>query len=180
MKQHFTVLTFLLLGMFGPLATVVSQEIDILESTVDGTVFKVDWVGTFNNKVTNQRPEPTTASGTVSVIGEMVPVEMKTKVLAEIGSSFGIRFRVSGSAELPNESSVELVKVVHFPNIYRDKKQNSTTRYSISRITPNLNAVSGTGYSFDSAEEVLPGQWTISLVFKGTVVLRVSFDVVEK
>ena len=84
-----------------------------------------------------------------------------TTVPAQIGTKFGVRYRVVGS---PERASVKLTAILRFPGEgLRNPKTGERITQDVTQWTRNIGAVTYNGYSFDEGWELVPGTWTYEI-----------------
>ena len=129
----------------------------------------VDW-GTYVARDVGADPAPETTSGYVRT-SEMGPIHRTDQVDACLGARFGIRYRLAdpGAAEILPVT----IETAHPPFPGRDGRPATIERWRTrAGVEPN-----GAGWVFDEIYELVPGQWTISILADGKVLAAKTFTV---
>lgn len=113
-------------------------------------------------------------SGQIDEVTEARIKEQTSTIVAALGTSFGIRVKLTGSptGEMINCS----VRVIH-PKLTNPKSSQASERDewpSQRRIGYPMRV----GYTFDHPWELVPGKWTIQIIYESKVVAEKTFDVV--
>ena len=119
---------------------------------------------------------PKTTSGVRTVAAQAFIEEPTDKIPASMGVRFGIEYSIVG---LPTNDEVVIRKVVNHPPI---TTPDGTTKqgYTLdlkSHTTKDGTVSSLTGYGFDHAYELVPGEWKIELWYNNRKLLEKSFTV---
>jgi len=118
-----------------------------------------------------------TATGVRDELANVKLVSNTTTVPAQIGTKFGIRYRVVGS---PDRASVKLTVIVRFPGEgLRNPKTGERKARDETSWKRNIGAVTYNGYSFDEGWELVPGTWTFEIWHEGRKLAEQSFTVVK-
>ena len=118
-----------------------------------------------------------TATGVRDELANVKLVANTTTVPAQIGTKFGIRYRVVGS---PDRASVKLTVIVRFPGEgLRNPKTGERKAQDVTVWTRNIGVVTYSGYSFDEGWELVPGTWTYEVLHEGRKIAEQSFTVVK-
>ena len=129
----------------------------------------VEW-GTYGARDGGTDPAPETTSGYVRT-SEMGPIHRTDQVAACLGTRFGIRYRLAdpdAAQTLP-----VTIETAHPPFPGRDGKPATLERW---RTQAGVDA-NGAGWVFEDAYELVPGQWTISILADGKVLAAKTFTV---
>jgi Domain of unknown function (DUF3859) len=92
---------------------------------------------------------------------------------SRLGTSFGIRTRLDG----PSLGSriICAVKVIHPPIV---DPNSGAKRYVEQWFTQRqIGKSEAAGYTFSQREDLVPGQWTIQLIYQKKVIAEKSFEV---
>jgi Domain of unknown function (DUF3859) len=120
---------------------------------------------------------PGAATGVQDELANVKLVSNTTTVPAQIGTKFGLRYRVVGS---PNRASVKLTAIVRFPGEgLRNPKTGERQARDVTLWNRNIGAVTYNGYSFDEGWELVPGTWTYEIWHEGRKLAEQSFTVVR-
>ena len=118
-----------------------------------------------------------TATGVQDELANVKLVSSTTTVPAQLGTKFGVRYRVVGS---PDRASVKLTVIVRFPGEgLRNPKTGERKAQDVTTWTRNIGAVTYSGYSFDEGWELVPGTWTYEILHEGRKLAEHSFTVVR-
>jgi hypothetical protein len=117
---------------------------------------------------------PNTLSGKEKRGEEVHFIKQTDRIPARLGTSFGIRFQLTG---IPDQE-FELQKIVKHPPMKNSRGQMETQYFVTKRLFPKAGYVLATeGYSFDHAEELAPGIWTFEIWYHGQKLVSQSFEV---
>lgn len=98
-----------------------------------------------------------------------------TTVPAQLGVSFGIRYRVDGS---PNGATVDVSEITLFPP--PGLKSPKSAQPVLKDVDPHKRKIGETvycGYSLDNSWEAVPGTWTFQLWSGDRMLAEKSFNV---
>ncbi len=129
--------------------------------------------GIYKAVVENNEATLNTASG-VSKLEEPTLIEQTIKIPAVLGTRFGYRFIVSGDIQ---EKSVDIVLRVRSPRMTRpsDDKTFSVQEVLLKKIL--LGQKQYVDYGLSNSWELLPGMWTLQLLYKDKLLAEKTFTV---
>lgn len=117
-----------------------------------------------------EREAPDTASGTIRVIEQSIPITvLTTEVPAKLGIEFGIRAKLA-----PGMGSVDATVVITHPPY----ASNGITRESYGTVLSDGDW-SLSAFRFDERYEILPGTWLMELWSNGRRLAWEEFQVKE-
>jgi hypothetical protein len=172
--RFFSCVCFLLVSWGLPL---YSQERDILENDHDGIHFKIESYGIYQTEVVRRVPEPLSPGNELALTKNEQFLEETTHVPQKMGTSFGFQYSISSGTEPGSSAPIELIRITKFPSPMVDNAAGTSSQYSIFKTKKTVNSTTGTGYTLESARELLPGTWTLAVVYGTETVLRMSFTV---
>jgi hypothetical protein len=160
LKLLLTVVVILALGKLASAANVTGAE--VLEY---GVFAKVTSVG--------PRKDEGSVTGQVDQVPEARLKEKTTTIEAALGTSFGILVKVTGDppGELLNCS------IRWIPPLTNPVSGKTTERNEIQN-QQMIGRPQATGYTFENAWEMVPGKWTVQLVYNSKVIAEKTFDIV--
>lgn len=121
-------------------------------------------------KSVGAREAPETERGIIDLVeGEVHPELVTTRIPAELGASFGIKYR------LPKGMGERSVMVVNMHPPFGDPPVIVDRYWAQASDADSSVAL----FTFDSTYEIQLGTWTYSIIMDGEVVLQKSFEVVE-
>src|SRR5438552_16236945 len=120
------------------------------------------------------RKDEGSVTGQVDQVIEVRLKERTTTVLAALGTSFGIMIKVTGDP--PGELIDCSIRWIH-PMLTNPSSGKSTERNEIRSQKP-IGQPRPTGYTFHNAWELVPGKWTVQLIYKSKVLAEKTFNVV--
>jgi hypothetical protein len=99
-----------------------------------------------------------------------------TDVPAQVGTQFGIEFRIDGK---PVGDGVTLHLVLNFPPQGIRNPNTGDLMHKANIAFPNvkIGALSLLGYGFDSAWEIVPGVWTEQIWYQDRMLAERSFTI---
>jgi hypothetical protein len=116
---------------------------------------------------------PETNVGHIHAVASVELVQRTEQIPATLDTSFGIRYRVSGN---PNGAIIQgTVNVIH-PET-KNPESGKTTAVDQWPFTAKLGKLKYTGWHFDHLWELVPGKWTIQLIYRGKVIAEKQFEV---
>jgi len=124
-----------------------------------------------------QGSNPAVADGTRSARESIVFHERSLVVPAEIGLQFGFDFKIAGVVQGTEDRLT--VRIIHppMPNSDSILQTVSTRRFaSSSRLGRVEEHVS---YRFSEPHQLLPGNWTLQVVYFDRIMLSKTFEVIE-
>jgi hypothetical protein len=117
---------------------------------------------------------PKSLTGVINSVVEAKLLKQTTTIAATVGTSFGIRLKVTGE---PQDEIItcsfrwirpKLTDPASGKTTDRDEWQNQT-RIGYARYF---------GYTFDEPRELVPGKWTLQVIYDSKVVAEKTFEVV--
>jgi hypothetical protein len=133
--------------------------------------------GIYTGTTQGMRPEPGTATGTVTTLGDIQHAATTRNIPAQQGVRFGFRFTVVGA---PAGAIVPLHMVTIFPP---PGLTNPATQQLKDRNEYDNNAAIGAssykGYNFTNDWEAVPGIWTMQIWYQGRKLAEQKFTVVR-
>jgi Domain of unknown function (DUF3859) len=129
--------------------------------------------GKFNAVAHTIAPAPQTTLGSIKGTTQEVLIEKTTKIEAFLGTRFGIRFKLIG--EPAGEVVTCTIRGTH-PK-FTNPASGRTTEVDQWESKRHIGEAEYTGFSFESRWELVPGRWTIQVVYDSKVVAEKTFDV---
>ncbi|MGY6588391.1 MAG: DUF3859 domain-containing protein [Wenzhouxiangella sp.] len=122
-------------------------------------------------------PAPDTADGTHIIPDETVFHETSTVIPAELGLSFGFDYEVGGVA--PGTEHRFLMRAIHPPmrNPQGEWQTVSTADFGVTAWTGLVDR--HLSYRFSEPHQLLPGEWTLQVLYFDEVVVSKTFQVVK-
>jgi Domain of unknown function (DUF3859) len=161
--------------VFAFLFATISSIVQAQQPRVD----RIDVIerGIYNAEVTKRVDAPGTPGGTISEVTNIRHVRTTTTIPAQLGVSFGYRYRIVGK---PDGASVDLrfVTLIPVPGV-RDPKTGNTIlhgEYSRPRI---LGSESVRSYGLRQEWELVLGTWTLEVWQGDRKLASQSFTVVK-
>lgn len=113
-------------------------------------------------------------TGQIDQVPEVKLKQQTNTVLAALGTNFGITVRLTGNpvGEMVNCS----IRWIHPKLVNPSSGQVSESEEYPSQRS--LGKVEPTGYTFEHAWELVPGRWTIQVIYESKVWVEKSFNVV--
>ena len=117
---------------------------------------------------------PNALDGKIHGVIEGKLVESTTTIKASIGTSFGIRVKLLGE---PDGKMITCgFRWIH-PKM-TDPGSGHSSEGDQWESQPRINHPRYTGYTFDNDWELVPGKWTIQVLYGGKVLTEKTFNVV--
>lgn len=116
---------------------------------------------------------PNTASGKIAEHSGIELVEPTKRLRAVQGVIFGFRYRISGVAN--GENSGFEMRALHPPMKSHSGQMETVSTAETFVIGEGRVATNDIVYSLTEPSEVLPGKWTLQLLYRGQVVLSRDF-----
>jgi Domain of unknown function (DUF3859) len=115
-------------------------------------------------------------TGTVGTASNWHFVSKTSEVAGEVGTQFGIEFRLEGN---PVGDGVTLHMVLKFPPKGIRNPNTGDTMHTTKIAFPNLKigALCLLGYGFDKAWEIVPGVWTEQIWYQDRMLAEQTFTV---
>jgi Domain of unknown function (DUF3859) len=130
--------------------------------------------GLYRNDTIAYRQGPETSEGRFAVIGDTTLLKRTNTVHAKVNTTFGIEYTVTGA---PANADVDVVlEVIHPPikNPYTGKTVDvERGTYHVLIDVPYYNDI-----RLDEAWNVVPGRWTLRVLYQSRVLLEKTFHVV--
>ena len=115
-------------------------------------------------------------TGTVGTASNWHFVSNSTEVAGQVGTQFGVEFRIDGN---PAGEGVTLHLVVKFPPQGIRNPNTGDMMHTANIAFPNLKigALCLLGYGFDNAWEIVPGVWTAQIWYQDRMLAERTFTV---
>ena len=99
--------------------------------------------------------------------------EQTSTIVAALGTSFGIRVRLTGnpSGEMVNCS----IRWIH-PKLTNPSSGQTSEQDQWQSLVP-IGYPGSAGYTFDNPWELVPGKWTIQVIYESKVLAEKTFNV---
>lgn len=148
------------------------QAYDTDSERVRVTSVTVIEYGVYESKVIGYLPGKI-HDGKEITLTEIQLAEKTSKVTAAMGTSIGLTYILNGT---PAEGSVDLtVKVISPPiNDPIKKKKTKVRSWSVSKT---LNVKTYETYKFEMPWELVPGKWTMQILFRGNILASQTFTI---
>ena len=132
--------------------------------------------GIFQAAVAKEIPDTSLASGSRHEVTKPELQSAGKTVPAKLGLRFGFEYRIVGE---PDDAPVPIKEVTVFPiqGLRSPETGKTIYREEIER-EGRIGKVSGKGYGFDHAWELVPGTWRFELWYSGRKLADESFQVV--
>jgi hypothetical protein len=175
-KEFVACATALVLSLFAAVPCAAAATVVAPSATVSGVT--VTNAGTYKAQSVSApggagQLSPT---GTIGTASNWHFVSKTSEVVGEIGTQFGIEFRLEGN---PVGDSVTLHMVLKFPPKGIRNPNTGTTMHTADIEFPNLKI--GTlcllGYGFDNGWEIVPGVWTEQIWYQDRMLAERAFTV---
>jgi len=129
--------------------------------------------GVYETRTKKRIPHPHSATGEMNVVSELRFVRQARTIAAQLGRSFGWRYRLHG---VPDNARITF-RTVHPPltNPATGESRKMSWRTTILKKPGNLRY---TGYTFDYSWELAEGRWVFQIVYQGRVIGEQAFTVV--
>jgi hypothetical protein len=115
-------------------------------------------------------------TGTIGTASNWHFVSKTSEVAGEVGTQFGIEFRLEGN---PVGDTVTLHMVLKFPRQGIRNPNTGATMHTADITFPDLKigALCLLGYGFDNAWEIVPGVWTEQIWYQDRMLAERTFTV---
>lgn len=154
-------------------ATVVAPSASVSGVTVTN-------VGTYTAKSVSApgRAGQFSPTGTIGTASNWHFVSNTTEVSGQVGTQFGIEFRIDGS---PVGDGVTLHLVLNFPPQGLRNPNTGDMMHTVKIAFPNLKigALCLLGYGFDNSWEIVPGVWTEQIWYQDRMLAERTFTVIK-
>jgi uncharacterized protein DUF3859 len=144
----------------------------------DSRVDRIDVLrsGIYQATVAGEIPDKSLAAGSrVEVMNPRLQSVGNT-VPAKLGVKFGFDYRIVGE---PQDAPVPIKVVTVFPTVGIRNPETGETIYREETVRERLiGRMSGKGYGFDHAWELVPGTWRFELWYSGRKMAEETFTVV--
>jgi hypothetical protein len=142
------------------------------------TAVEMHWIGLFGAYARNPPPNDPLPNATLFPFGEIPrPLLRTNQVPAKLGSRFGFLFTLSG----PKARSAEVRLKIHYPPPgFLPGVDKPRVPVTDDRVPCMAELPCYVGYSFQSEDAILPGEWRMELLIDGAPVEKATFVVAEK
>lgn len=132
-------------------------------------------VGLYRAERAGQIDAPGAVRGNVNRLSSATFYERTTRVPATIGLRFGLRFDLIGE---PARAVVPLRAIWRFPaSGLRDPRSGKVYTESVEDFTSPIGEPRLRGYGFDNDWELVPGEWTLQVLYGQRLLLTQTFTI---
>lgn len=135
------------------------------------------WAGVYRAQIVGTVEQPATAIGKTNQLSNVVKLETTTTVRARLGTSFGLEYRLSGTA-LGAATAVKIVVVLPKAGLFNPATQKRTYREEWRHSPSMVGGSSVIGYQLEMDWEVVPGIWKFEIWHDGRKLGEQSFCVI--
>lgn len=144
------------------------------EIKVDG--IEILAYGEFKATSLTTKDAENTSLGKMTVLKDIELVKQSNIIDADTGTQFGVKYFVKGS---PKGTNVALsVRLLHPATSNPDRKNSSTSETWVANA--KVGSANYSGWIFEYAWELVPGDWTLQLYYKDQKMLEKKFLVRRK
>jgi Domain of unknown function (DUF3859) len=155
-----------------------AQTPTVIEPAATVTGVTVTRAGSYTAQATNKPAEAGQESPTrtVGTLANWHFISDAPEVDGKVGTQFGIEFRIDGT---PADQPVTIHLGLKFPpqGIRNPNTGNVLHDTRIAFPAMKVGALSLVGYGFDNAWEIVPGEWTLQIVYQDRVLAERTFTV---
>jgi hypothetical protein len=151
---------------------------NVIEPAATVTGVTITRAGSYAAQATNKpaqagQESPTRTVGTVA---DWHFLSESTEIEGKVGTQFGIEFRIDGT---PADQPVTIHLGLKFPpqGIRNPNTGNLLHDTRIAFPTMKIGALCLIGYGFDNAWEIVPGEWTLQVIYQDRVLAERTFTV---
>lgn len=129
--------------------------------------------GTFRKLAVSENSRaPKSLTGEIHAVREAVLDESGTDIHASLGTSFGVRVKINGK---PADAPVTCTFRWAHPKM-TDPGTGKVSETDEWEATATIGLAQYTGFTFDADWELVPGKWTLQLIYDGKVLAEKTFD----
>jgi hypothetical protein len=156
-----------------PLVAVLFAVIGCVHAETITDVQVVEF-GTFHKTVSNGlMAAPNAIAGMEHAVVEATLIKETTTIPASLGTSFGVRIKVTGD---PVGAVLKVVGRCTHPKLTDPVSGRSSTTEEWN-CYPVIGRTGYIGYTFDNSWELVPGKWILQIFYGGKLVATKEFDV---
>jgi Domain of unknown function (DUF3859) len=171
-------LPIFLISLFAAVTGAAAQTATVVAPAATVSGVTIINAGTYTAKSTSapSRAGQFSPTGTIGTATNWHFVSTATEVPGQIGTQFGIEFRIDGS---PAGDGVTLHLVLNFPPQGLRNPNTGDMMHTAKIAFPNLKigALCLLGYGFDNAWEIVPGVWTEQIWYQDRMLAERTFTV---
>ena len=131
--------------------------------------------GIYRSEIVKSVDDPNLAAGRINVVADVRLIRPTTDVPAQVGVSFGIRYRIVGPRR---GDPVSLKMVTRFPAQGLRNPARSETHYRNDYLASRVVGEETTRtYTFEESWEAIPGTWTFEVWQGDRKLAEQSFNV---
>jgi hypothetical protein len=131
--------------------------------------------GIYKADVIKKEDAEKAAIGFRTVSKNIIFLRQTDTIDATVGTRFGFEYVIKGS---PEEAVDIVVKYLH-PAITNPVTGKTFTSQEIVSEQRNIGKTELIGYVFDEAWEIVPGRWTILLIYGGQIMAEKTFTIIK-
>jgi hypothetical protein len=139
---------FLLLGWLGSVHAQELKRIDIVE------------YGLYTSKIDRTESAPGAAATKINMVSNVRHTESTTTVPAQLGSQFGVRYRLVGSGT--DNVKLKVVWRIPSPGLHNPETGKTVTE-DVSFWDRKIGSTNYNAYSFAHDWEIVSGIWTLEI-----------------
>ena len=129
--------------------------------------------GEFKSNSVKRKYAGNTLLGQMTVLNEIELLKQTDTIEGSIGTQFGVKYFVKG---LPKRANVPLsVRLLHPITTNPDTQQTSTIEEWIAKA--KIGTANYCGWIFEYKWEIVPGEWTIQLLYDGETLAEKKYTV---
>ena len=164
MKKIFYILCLFGTSNFTP--PVVAEDIEVYEIDI------LEY-GEFKAYSVKRKNAENTSLGKMTVLKEIELLKQTDTIEGSTGTQFGVKYFVKGS---PKGANVPLsVRVLHPITTNPNTQQTSTIEAWIANA--KIGSANYSGWIFEYKWEIVPGEWTIQLLYEGEKLAEKKYTV---
>jgi hypothetical protein len=160
------------------LSTAAAQTATVIAPAATVSGVTVTNAGTYTGQSVSapSRAGQLSPTGTIGSAVDWHFVSTSTEVAAQVGTQFGIEFRIDGK---PVGEGVTLHLVLNFPPQGIRNPNTGDMMHTANIAFPNMKigALCLLGYGFDNSWEIVPGVWTEQIWYQDRMLAERTFSV---
>lgn len=132
------------------------------------------YTGHTMNKTTNE----SLPTGGRNILSKISLIKETDSIPAKIGNMFGFRYKIKGGL-IGSEAKITKVLIYPPPGLVNPVTHKTFFKSSFS-LKKKLGKTSYTGYTFEKEWELVPGEWTIQLLYGNRKLTEKKFNITKE
>ncbi len=133
--------------------------------------------GIYSGRTESSRPQDGTATGTINTVVDLKLVTQTERIPARVGTRFGFGYEVAGR---PRDATARMTFITRFPPQGVVNAKGTMYFQNEFEASVPVGVETTRTYTFDEPWELVTGEWTLEIHYRGRKLAEKRFLVVEQ